>query len=535
MAYSQVMYYGDGTTKEFDIPFPYISQSHIKVSVNGVEQSFIWVNSTRIMLSSAPANGALVLIRRETSPGSRLVDFFNRALIREADLDKANTQMFYLIQEALDKQVSLDNDNHFNAQNKRIKNVADPVDANDVATKGWVETSETSVLVQAIKAKNAAETAAANAATSEANAAAYADFVAQLSGKNLILNGDFLVDAFNVQQTTTLDPLQTCRPYVRWRATVGKDSSGSYTVSRTVMSTGRKALRIEVDTPASFSSGAYVVPFMYIFEGAELYSYQGKTLTLSFDFVSNIAGTFAIAIRNETQYGEEGKPDPSQFDSYVTTFNYNTPRTPQRISHTFTLPTTWTYPLTCSANRGIRILIAAVTGPNFRISQTNTWISGVNKISHSSCTNWANTAGNYVEIAAVQLEEGNIAHPFTALPPALTQQLCQRYLQTVRIRSISGLLYYRTNDFRCNPITFYPMRTVPTVSPGLVDGHSINFSHDGAVTNKPTVTYAFIPQTSNTLYVRIYNAETRDFGGTSHVVAIGSKVLNVDITLNAQF
>jgi hypothetical protein len=140
-----------------------------------------------------------------------------------------------------------------------------------------------------------------------------------------------------------------------------------------------------------------------------------------------------------------------------------------------------------------------------------------------------------VEIAAVQLEEGNIAHPFTALPPALTQQLCQRYLQTVRIRSISGILYYYYNDFRCNPITFYPMRTVPTVSPGLVDGHSINFSHDGSATNTPTVTYAFIPQTSNTLYVQIYNAENKDFGGTDYTVAIGSEVLNVDITLDAQF
>jgi len=528
MAYSQVMYYGDGTTKEFDIPFPYISQSHIKVYVNGVEQSFIWVNSTRIMFSSAPANGALVLIRRETSPGSRLVDFSNRALIKEADLDKANTQMLYLAQEALDKQLFLDNDNHFNAQNKRIKNVADPVDAKDVVTKGWMETSGASILVQATKIKNTAETAAANAA-------AYANSVAQLSGKNLILNGDFLVEAFNVKQTTTLNPKQRCRPYVRWRAAAGPDSSGSYTVSRTVMSTGRKALRIEVATPMSFSDTAYVAPFIYVFEGAELYGYQGKTLTLSFDFVSNIAGTFAISIRNETQYGEEGNSDPSQFDSYVTTFNYDTPETPQRISHTFTLPTTWTYPLVCSANRGITIAIAAVGGTNVRISQTNTWISGVNKLSYSSCTNWANTAGNYVEIAAVQLEEGNIAHPFTALPPALTQQLCQRYLQTVHIRSISGMLYYDTNDFRCNPITFYPMRTVPTVSPGLVDGHCINFSHDGSASNTPTVTYGFIPQTSNTLYVRIYNAKNKDFGGTDYTVAIGSAPLRVDITLDAQF
>jgi hypothetical protein len=49
------------------------------------------------------------------------------------------------------------------------------------------------------------------------------------------------------------------------------------------------------------------------------------------------------------------------------------------------------------------------------------------------------------------------------------------------------------------------------------------------------VTYAFIPQTSNTLYVQIYNAENKDFGGTDYTVAIGSEVLNVDITLDAQF
>jgi len=102
MYYSYARYTGDGFTTSFAVPFPFITRSHVHVSVNGNPVSFTWISDGLINISPAPAATAPVEIRRKTSQEQRLVDYSNGSTLTERDLDLGDLQSFYIAQEALD-------------------------------------------------------------------------------------------------------------------------------------------------------------------------------------------------------------------------------------------------------------------------------------------------------------------------------------------------------------------------------------------------------------------------------------------------
>jgi len=145
MAYSYTEYTGDGTTQTFTIPFAYEAQSEVAVFVAGTQlasSDFSFLSTSTISINTAPANNANVRVERNTDLTNRAVDFVDGAVLSEADLDTAMIQVFHGAQEAIDTAndaVSLDADGTFDAQNRRIKNVADPSAAQDAATKNYIE------------------------------------------------------------------------------------------------------------------------------------------------------------------------------------------------------------------------------------------------------------------------------------------------------------------------------------------------------------------------------------------------------------
>jgi hypothetical protein len=147
MALSYIEYTGDGSTNSFSVPFEYIAQADIKVFVDGVEDTSITFTSPSIVqTSSSPTTGALVRVERNTDITSRAVDFASGSILTEEDLDNSNTQVFFASQEAIDTAndaLSTSADGKFNAEvggvNRAIKNVADPTNPQDVATKNYVE------------------------------------------------------------------------------------------------------------------------------------------------------------------------------------------------------------------------------------------------------------------------------------------------------------------------------------------------------------------------------------------------------------
>ena len=147
MANSFVRYTGNGSTDAYAVPFSYRAQADVNVTIDGVATSaYTWDGAgTTITFTTAPANLTSIEIRRTTSQAARLVDYADGSVLKENDLDTDSFQGFYMGQEAIDDandRIKLDNaDFQWDAQSKRIKNVADPTANTDAVNKQFISTN----------------------------------------------------------------------------------------------------------------------------------------------------------------------------------------------------------------------------------------------------------------------------------------------------------------------------------------------------------------------------------------------------------
>ena len=143
MPLSYENYTGDNATTQFSIPFTYQNTTEISVTVDGVaETGLTFPSSSTVQLTSAPATGAIVQVRRTTDLSARAVDFASGSVLTEEDLDDSAIQAFHAAQEAKDvvnDTITLDTDLKWDADNKVIKDVANPVNLQDAATKNYIE------------------------------------------------------------------------------------------------------------------------------------------------------------------------------------------------------------------------------------------------------------------------------------------------------------------------------------------------------------------------------------------------------------
>jgi microcystin-dependent protein len=203
MSYALNQYPGDGSTTTFSVSFPYIAQAHVEVRVAGVLKTsgvdYTWPTSSTIQFTVAPANLATIEFRRNSNRTARLVNHQDASTVTEATLDQDANQLFFVAQEAMDvsgNTIQLASDGTFDATNKRIKNVTDPVNPQDASTKAYGDanwggtaavnaaasaasasasaTSASTSQTNAANSATAAATSATNAATSATNAAASA-------------------------------------------------------------------------------------------------------------------------------------------------------------------------------------------------------------------------------------------------------------------------------------------------------------------------------------------------------------------------
>ena len=139
MANSKVQYTADGSTQAFAVTFPFISRNHVSVEVDGSAATFSWNNDSQIYISSPTLSGSeKVLLIRNTSQDTRLVDYVDGSNLTETDLDLDSKQAFYMAQESLDELTLIDDDA---LATSGYVLVADGTDFKSVAVSGDVTIS----------------------------------------------------------------------------------------------------------------------------------------------------------------------------------------------------------------------------------------------------------------------------------------------------------------------------------------------------------------------------------------------------------
>ena len=102
--YAKDKYTADGSTQTYAVTFPFISRDHVSVTADGTAATFTFVNDGQITITSpAVLSSEALIIKRNSSPATLLVDFVDGSNLTEADLDLLATQMFYLAQENIDE------------------------------------------------------------------------------------------------------------------------------------------------------------------------------------------------------------------------------------------------------------------------------------------------------------------------------------------------------------------------------------------------------------------------------------------------
>ena len=182
---TQETFTGDGSTTTFAIPFETVTPDDIKVSLDGVDQTLtthytLESDNTQVEFVTAPANGVVVRIYRETDTEELSATFFIGSSLRAKDLNDNFKQTLYAVQEVKERTVEPGAalfTNNVDLNSFRIINLADGTGDNDAVNKSQLDASQnyndeqlaTSV-TSAQNAATAAQTAETNAETAETNA-----------------------------------------------------------------------------------------------------------------------------------------------------------------------------------------------------------------------------------------------------------------------------------------------------------------------------------------------------------------------------
>ena len=174
MANTIIIYQGDGSTTDFVVPFDYLRKSFVRVfldrsqelvggATNDVNSDYYFVDPTTIRLRKiVPTVNQEITIRRFTSATDRVASFRDGSVLYAKDLDTSQVQAYHIAEEGRDvanEALNRDKFDNWDALNKRITNVGDPIDPKDATNKAYVDKIENDAGIHADSARASAGTA----------------------------------------------------------------------------------------------------------------------------------------------------------------------------------------------------------------------------------------------------------------------------------------------------------------------------------------------------------------------------------------
>ena len=301
-----------------------------------------------------------------------------------------------------------------------------------------------SIAVNAITDANGGSTTSINSVTPNTS---------NLVGKNLIINGNMLIDQRQAGAASTAD---NSRPLDRYNfRTVG--GGGVSVVQSTEVPAGFKnSMAVTVATADTSIASTDTYMLRQTIEGLNTYQLDfgkstAKTITLSFWVRSSLTGTFGGCIAN---YAANR--------SNVFQYTISTANTWEKKSITIVGDTTGTW---LTTNSGSLVLYFDWgSGSNYD-GTANQW-DAANKRRVSGNVNLIGTSGATWYITGVQLEAGSSATEFEHRQYGTELSLCQRYYQQPIDSGLDFFAGYMVNGNygpACFSTWYCEMRATPTV------------------------------------------------------------------------
>jgi hypothetical protein len=447
MATTSNTFPGNGTNKLFTFVFDYLDTSDIDVYVNGtLTTAFTFAGIKTIEFATAPANGAVVLIKRTTSDADLQATFFAGSSIKAADLNTNFKQSLYIAQETVNDAANQSTAG-LQAQITAATNTANTANttANSaVVTANGIAGTANTALLTANAAASIANTASgdaayaqvvANGAVLTANNASATANSASNQLKNFLINGNF-----DVWQRGT-----------SFSGAVSVFNAGLYTVDRWL-------------TSLNGTGGTFTV----------------SQQPITYD-IPNFPSYFLRSACSVAATGSSTCFMEQRIENVITVYNTN-------CTFSFYAKGTGTLPtIEVIQNFGSGGAASVTTTVASNISLSGTWTKYAYVLTVPSIAGKAIGANNYIaarfnlplnstysfDLSQVQLELGTTSTTFQRKPFATELALCQRYFGSVTTQvpataSPAKGVFYKTS-----------MRTAAAIAGGGTGFSAINSTIEG--------------------------------------------------------